>query len=69
MADLRDLPNEVLVMITRSMVGRRIDHFDPVATRDLQSLRLVSPRVCHVTSRWDDVLSGDETVKLSNTVL
>lgn len=50
MALLRDLPNEVLVMIARLMVGRRIDHFDPVATRDLQSLRLVSQSVCYVPS-------------------
>lgn len=50
MALFRDLPNELLVMIIRLLIARRIDHFDPVATKELQSLRLASQRVSQVGS-------------------
>ena len=45
MALLRELPNELFVMIVRFLVARRIEHFDPVAIKDLQSLRLVAQKV------------------------
>ena len=57
MALLRDLPNELCVMIARFLVGRRIDHFDSLATKDLQSLRLVSQMVSRVDSRHSRILS------------
>ncbi|CAD6582497.1 MAG: hypothetical protein ASARMPRED_000985 [Alectoria sarmentosa] len=36
------LPNEILIPIVGHLRDRRIDPFDPVATKDLQSVRLVS---------------------------
>ena len=67
MALLRALPNELFVRIARSLIGRRIDHFDPVAIKDLQSFRLVSQRVSHVTTRLHHTSLGGGTTKLNNT--
>ena len=48
MALFQDLPNELFIMIVNLLIARKIDYFDPVATKDLQSLRLVSQTVSRV---------------------
>ncbi len=50
MAMSRELPFELCAMIVRFLVARRIDHFDPVVAKDLQSLRLASPMVSQTGS-------------------
>ena len=50
MALLWDLPDELFVMIVGALVARRINHFDPIAIKDLQSLRLVCQKVGQVGS-------------------
>ena len=50
MANFVALPTELLTPIVGHLRDRRIDPFDPVATKDLQSVRLVSRMVgslCH----------------------
>ena len=47
------LPNEILTPIVGHLRDRRIDLFDPVATKDLQSVRLVSSTVSSLmTLSW-----------------
>ena len=41
MTQIISLPNELLAPIIGHLRDRRIDFFDPVATKDLQSVRLV----------------------------
>ena len=48
MAKFLALPNELLHPIVGHLRHRRIDCFDPVATKYLQSVRLVSRRITHV---------------------
>lgn len=45
MANLVAFSNELLVPIASQLRDGRIDPFDPVATKDLQNVRLVSRRV------------------------
>lgn len=45
MANLLDLPNELLTPIVGHLRKKKIDHFDSVATKDLQTMRLVCPKV------------------------
>lgn len=45
MASFVALPNELLTTIVSHLRDRRIDPFDPVATKDLQNARLVSRSV------------------------
>lgn len=42
MASIHSLPNELLIYIVEFLLDGRIDHFDPIATQDLQNIRLVS---------------------------
>lgn len=51
MANLSKIPNELLNDILGHLRYKKIDHFDPIATKDLQNARLVSrwvnaPRLC-----------------------
>ena len=45
MADLVALPTELLSLIVGHLRDERIHLFDPLATRDLQNVRLVSRTV------------------------
>lgn len=45
MANFIGQPSELLIRIVGHLRDRRIDFFDPVATKDLHSVRLVSHRV------------------------
>lgn len=45
MANFIGQPNELLIRIVGHLRDRRINLFDPVATKDLQNVRLVSHRV------------------------
>lgn len=50
MASLKGLPYELLDQIPKHLCASKIDYFDPVATRDLQNLRLVSRLVSSPSS-------------------
>lgn len=47
MANICVLPNELLTPIIGHLRERKIDHFDSVATKDLQTMRLVCSKVRH----------------------
>ena len=48
MVDLIALPTELLGLIVNHLRDERIHLFDPLATRDLQNVRLVSRTVRHL---------------------
>lgn len=52
MANISVLANELLTSIIGSLRDRKIDHFDPVATKDLQTIRLVCSKVRLRLSRF-----------------
>ena len=45
MTQIVSLPNELLTPVVGHLRDRRINFFDPVATKDLQNVRLVCRRV------------------------
>ena len=61
MASFKDLPNELLDQIPKHLCAGKIDHFDPVATRDLQNLRLISRLVSSPGSSLLMLIQSTET--------
>ena len=52
MTQIVSLPNKLLAPIVGHLRDRKIDLFNPVATKDLQSVRLVCRRVSFVALCW-----------------
>lgn len=57
MTQIVSLPNELLAPIVGHLRDGRIDFFDPVATRDLQSVRLVCRRVRCLWRCVEDIMA------------
>ena len=57
MTQIVSLPNELLAPIVGHLRDRRIDFFDPVATKDLQSVRLVCRRVSFSWHFVEDIMA------------
>ena len=71
MARFVGFPNEISTPIVSHLRDRRIDPFDPVATKDLQNMRLVSRNVrASIALSWrrtdsstcEDVCNSDSDV-------
>ena len=57
MTQIVSLPNELLAPIISHLRDRRIDFFDPVATKDLQSARPVCRRVSFSRHCVEDIMA------------